>query len=122
MPVLQRNRIFHIYAPRLPAGTSHLVRISIISILENIIDAHTPVSIIVIIRLPHVSEGVYSHFIIIPEVMSQYFKIATIHITAKDHSLAVWFSFCLYTDPFRVCNHFPVLVEDAIARVSKIEI
>src|SRR5690349_7494827 len=122
MPVLQRNRVFHIYPPRPPSIAGHFIRISIITIFQNIVDTHAPVAIIIIIRLPQISKSIHGNFIGVSKIITQYFKVASIKVAAKDHSLPVWLIIYIYGIPRFIFDHIAIAILNTVTLVSEIKI
>ena len=75
-----------------PTGPVSFIEITIVAKLHDKIDAHTFIAIIVIVRLPHVSVRVNSHFIGVSEIMSKHFNLSTLNVSPEDHPFPVGFA------------------------------
>src|SRR3954453_21163241 len=120
--MLQRNRIFHIYPSGSPSGTCHFIGIPVVAIFEDIINTYPPVTIIIIIRLPHIAKGVYGNFIIITEIIGKHLKITSIGVTAENHALAIGLTASIDDIAFYIFDHVPVVILNTISRVSKVKV
>src|SRR5690606_28190948 len=65
----------------------HLILISIITVREQVINAVTPYSVIIIIALPDAAKRVEAEFIIISEVPTNNFKFLCINIATQRHTV-----------------------------------
>src|SRR5438876_253700 len=72
-----------------PTGAGHFVSVSEVAELHHVIDAHSAVAIIVVVRLPERAEGIDGEFIVIAEVMGEHLEFAAVEVAAEDHALAV---------------------------------
>ena len=89
---------------------------------QNIVDTNAPVTIIIIITLPHITKCVHCYFVVIAEIMRHYFQAAAIGVTAEDHSLPVRFPLVVNNISVSIPDHIPILIEYAVAGITEVKI
>ena len=72
-----------------PACAGEFLAVAVVATLEDVVDADAVVAVVVVVRLPNVSEGVDCHFVIVAEVVPEHLELAAVRITAKNHSAPV---------------------------------
>ena len=113
---------FKVDATLAPPGTSHLIGVAIVAVFHHVVDAHTHVAIVVIIGLPKCTVRVRSHFVVVAEVVRQYFEVAAVGIAAKHHPLTVRRSLVVDLVSTHVNHGFTVAIHNLLAVVAKIEV
>ena len=87
---------FNIGALIPPTLSRKFTPITVVSKFHDIVDSHTPVSVIIVIGLPNSPKAVHGCFPVISEIPSDCLKIGSILVATKHHSLLVWFAFVVY--------------------------
>ena len=72
-----------------PSTTGEFVSIAVVSKFHNVVDAHTAIPIIVIIRLPNSAKRIDGYLIIISEIKTKSFNFSAIKVAAENESLAI---------------------------------
>jgi hypothetical protein len=67
---------FPVGAFRLPTGAGDFIHVSIVAKFHDVVDSGSAVTVVIIIGLPDGTEGVDSSFVVVTEVMAEYFHIA----------------------------------------------
>src|SRR5699024_1065582 len=100
----------------------HLIGITIIAIFHHIINAYSPIAIIVIIGLPQVAVRIHRYFIRVSEIIPEHFQMASIRVATERHTLPVRLSMIIDRNPVRIFYNLSVFVQKAVPLVTKIKI
>ena len=122
VPVPQWDFCFPSSAVGLPPGTGLLVFVSVVAVFDDIVDPHSAVAVVIVVRLPQPAERVDSHFPVVTEVPGERFEVGPIEVTAKDHALLVRLASVFDDVALLVDNRLSVLVADLLSGISKIEV
>ena len=122
MPVTQRNLGLHVRARRLPTGSGEFVFVTVVAELHYEVDANTLVAIVVIVALPEGTKAVGRNFPVIAEVPAERFKLAAVHVAAKDHSFLIRLAARVHFVASEVDDRLAAAVLDLTAAVTEVEI
>ena len=112
----------HANAFCLPIVTGLFILVSIVPVLHHKVDSRSPVSIIVVVGLPHRAERINRDFPVVSEIPTQCFNIAAIKVAAKHHSLLVWLARIVDNVARHIEDWFTVGCLQLLAFVTEVEI
>ena len=87
----QRNFLFNIGTVGTPTRARHFVGKAIVAVFHHVVDAHAFVAVVVVVGLPHGAVAVHGHFVVIAEIIAEYFHVFEVGIAAEHHALLVFF-------------------------------
>src|SRR3954465_9395161 len=122
MPVAQRNFVLPIAALLRPAFAVHFVGVTVVAVVENVIDADALVAVVVVIGLPHAAEGIDADFVVVAKIVSEHLEIAAVEIAAENHALAIRIAFVIHFVAVAVDDGRTVRAFDLFSFVAEIEI
>src|SRR5690606_35837696 len=89
MPMLLRNVCFFISSAGAPTRSCHLIRITVVAALHDIVDPDAFVTVIIIVGLPHGPIGIKCNFVIVSEILPQVFKFSKVWSGPEDQALCI---------------------------------
>ena len=122
MPMLFRNRFFHISAFGPPTSSGYFAAIAVVAVFHNVVDTHTPISIIIIIALPKCAETINNDHPVVTKIPTQSFKTTPIKLTAKYHSLLVRVAAIIHLISCKIDDRLAILIFKLFPGISKIEV
>ena len=105
-----------------PAGAGEFVFVSVVTVLHDVVNADSAVTIVVVVALPHGAKAVDTEFPVVAEVPSERFKIATVEVAAKRHAFLVGLAVGDNFVAGSIDNNFAVFVLDLRPAVSEVEV
>src|SRR5690606_1229667 len=106
----------------LPARSGQFVLVAEVSELHDIINADSPVPIIIIVGLPDRAEGIDAGLPVVSKVPAQRLELAPIQIASEDHPLLIRLAVGLHLIARLVDDRISILIPDLFSFVSEVEI
>ena len=122
MPVPFRDAFTHSCPFGFPACAGFFVLVAVVAELHHVVDSHTPVTIIIIVRLPDAAVGIDGDHPVVSEIPTKSFKLAAIHVAAEHHAFLIRLAIRCDNDPGCIDDGLTILILDLSASISKIEI
>ena len=94
-PVAAGNFGLNINPLSVPASAGHFIGVAVVAVLHHEVDAHAAIAVVVVVALEDVTERVGGHFVVITEIISEYFEIAQLAVSVispEGHPLLVGFA------------------------------
>ena len=91
-PVAAGNFGLNINPLSVPASAGHFIGVAVVTVLHHEVDAHTAITVVVVVALEDVAERIGDHFVVIAEIIPEYFEIAQLAvgvISPEGHPLLV---------------------------------
>ena len=123
MPVTLRDVLLQANARGLPACAGHLIGVAVVAKLHDVVDAHSLVSVVIIVALPHGAKRVRGDLPVVAEVPGEHLHLAAIQLASEDHALlirAVVLIGALHA--VDVGDEFPLGITELLARVAEVEV